>query len=133
VVPLIPAAKNALAAMGPRAGHSFSQSTPGDHGASYAAIRSYVVDVADTMAKHDELTGGNFTVGDLRRTVETRLAAAGKDIRAQLQSHGLGGIQAKHYDRHDCLSEKRAALETLHRLVTKRAAKVVALAAKRRA
>ena len=27
-------------------------------------------------------------------------------------------MQARHYDRHDYLNEKRAALETLHRLLT---------------
>lgn len=53
-----------------------------------------------------------FQLRDIRRTCETRLAAIGisKDVRAQLQSHGLGGVQARHYDRHDYLDEKRAAL-----------------------
>ena len=66
--------------------------------------------------------------GDLRRTVETRLAAEGisKDVRAHLQSHGLGGVQSKHYDRHDYLAEKRAALEALHRICTGASADVVA-------
>jgi hypothetical protein len=32
------------------------------------------------------------------------------DVRAQIQSHGLGGIQARHYDRHDYMPEKSAAL-----------------------
>jgi len=50
---------------------------------------------------------------DLRRTAETMLAAMGisKDTRAQLLSHGLGGIQGRHYDQHDYMAEKRAALE----------------------
>jgi hypothetical protein len=54
-----------------------------------------------------------FALNDLRRTCETMLAALGisKDIRAQLQSHGLGGVQARHYDRHEYMNEKRAALE----------------------
>lgn len=49
---------------------------------------------------------------DLRRTAETMLAAMGisKDTRAQLLSHGLGGVQDRHYDQHDYMSEKRAAL-----------------------
>ena len=53
-----------------------------------------------------------FTLRDIRRTCETRLAALGisRDLRAQIQSHGLGGIQAKHYDKHDYLAEKTAAL-----------------------
>ena len=38
------------------------------------------------------------------------LLGASPDLRAQIQSHGLGGIQAKHYDRHDYMAEKTAAL-----------------------
>jgi hypothetical protein len=40
------------------------------------------------------------------------LAALGisRDTRAQLLSHGLGGVQAVHYDRHGYADEKRAAL-----------------------
>jgi integrase len=53
-----------------------------------------------------------FQLRDLRRTCESRLAGIGisRDLRAQIQSHGLGGIQARHYDRHDYMDEKRAAL-----------------------
>jgi hypothetical protein len=49
----------------------------------------------------------------MRSTCETMMAAMGisKDIRAQIQSHGLGGVQARHYDRHDYMPEKRNALE----------------------
>lgn len=61
-----------------------------------------------------------FTLGDLRRTVETQLAAAGiqSDTLAQLQSHGLSGVQWRHYNRHDYYAEKLAALETLRDLMT---------------
>ncbi|MBL8529815.1 MAG: integrase family protein [Burkholderiales bacterium] len=54
-----------------------------------------------------------FRGGDLRRTCETMQAALAipKDVRAHLQSHGLGGVQAAHYDRHDYMTEKRAALQ----------------------
>jgi len=50
---------------------------------------------------------------DLRRTCETMLAAMGvsSDVRAHLQSHGLGGVQTRHYDRHSTMDEKRKALE----------------------
>lgn len=56
--------------------------------------------------------GEPFDLRDLRRTCETMLAALGihKDVRAQLLSHGISGVQAAHYDRHDYLDEKRAAL-----------------------
>jgi integrase len=54
-----------------------------------------------------------FQMRDIRRTCETALAAAGvsKDIRAQILSHGLGGVQDRHYDRHQYMDEKRRALE----------------------
>jgi integrase len=53
-----------------------------------------------------------FLARDLRRTCETRLAELGvsKDIRAQLLSHGISGVQSKHYDRWAYLPEKGEAL-----------------------
>jgi integrase len=54
-----------------------------------------------------------FQLRDIRRTCETMLAslAVSSDVRAQLQSHGLGGVQNRHYDRHDYMAEKKRALE----------------------
>jgi hypothetical protein len=48
----------------------------------------------------------------IRSGIETLLAAAGvpRDVRGHLQSHGLTGVQARHYDGHDYMSEKRQAL-----------------------
>lgn len=53
-----------------------------------------------------------FTLRDIRRTCETQLAALGvsRDVRAQLLSHGLGGVQQQHYDRHAYMDEKREVL-----------------------
>lgn len=53
-----------------------------------------------------------FSLSDIRRTCETQLAASGvsKDIRGQLLSHGLGGVQDRNYDRHGYWSEKVRAL-----------------------
>jgi integrase len=72
-----------------------------------------VREIGAQMAKSGELEHGPFSLRDLRRTAETHMAALGisKDIRAQIQSHGLGGIQARHYDRHEYMHEKREALE----------------------
>lgn len=36
-----------------------------------------------------------------------------RDVRGQVQSHGLGGVQNRHYDRHEYLAEKRATLGLL--------------------
>ena len=100
--------------------------TYGESGAVYSTVQHRVREVVAAMQAAGELEKGPFTVGDLRRTVETRLSAAGVgvDVRAQLQSHGLGGVQARHYDRHDYLSEKLAALETLYELLTGKGATV---------
>jgi integrase len=72
-----------------------------------------VTEIAKAMQKAGELERGPFSMRDLRRTAETHMAALAisSDVRAQIQSHGLGGIQARHYDRHDYMPEKRKALE----------------------
>jgi len=127
-VPLIPAAIEAMRAMhAGEAGPFLFTLTAGVSGADYSGIFKRVRAIADAMQAAGELPGGPFTAGDLRRTVETRLADAGvsRDVRAHLQSHGLGGVQARHYDRHDYLPQTRAALDTLHRLLTGTGAKVV--------
>lgn len=61
----------------------------------------------------------NFQTKRIRSGVETLLASAriGSDIRGRLQSHGIAGVQARHYDGHDYMEEKRHALETLHNLL----------------
>ena len=41
-----------------------------------------------------------------------------RDIRAQIQSHGLSGVQTRHYDRHDYRAEKRRALNAWARRLT---------------
>jgi hypothetical protein len=57
-----------------------------------------------------------FQLKDIRRTCETMLARMriSKDVRGQLLSHGLGGVQNRHYDRHAYWDEKRAALQAWH-------------------
>lgn len=54
-----------------------------------------------------------YTARDIRRSVETRMAALGisKEVRAQVLSHGRqSGVQAKHYDKYTYLPEKTAVL-----------------------
>ena len=57
----------------------------------------------------------DFQLKRVRSGVETLLAANGisRDLRGQLQSHGLTGVQARHYDGHSYSAEKRASLELL--------------------
>lgn len=58
------------------------------------------------------MKGLPFDLRDIRRTCETMLAGMRihKDIRSQLLSHGLSGVQDAHYDKHGYIDEKRAAL-----------------------
>ena len=130
VVPLIPAAEAALLSMAPeRLGDFLVTLTLGASGVGNRYLREELLKVIQEMTEAGELEKGEFTLSDLRRTVETRLSAAGvsTEIRAHLQSHGLGGVQARHYDRHDYLEEKRGALETLFRLMADKPGKVVAI------
>lgn len=126
-VPVIKAAAGALKEMTPtRLGPFLWTVTAGESGADYTSARNRLRAVVEVMLEAGELPGGAFTLGDIRRTVETRLAAAGvaEHVRAQLQSHGLGGVQVRHYDRHTYLEEKRTALKTLWLVLTSDAAKV---------
>jgi integrase len=61
-----------------------------------------------------------FQLKRVRSGVETLLAANGfsREIRGQLQSHGMTGVQARHYDGHDYMPEKRRALEQLFLALT---------------
>jgi hypothetical protein len=61
-----------------------------------------------------------FQAKRIRSGVETILAGAkvSQDIRGRLQSHGISGVQARHYDGHDYRDEKRESLETLYNLVS---------------
>lgn len=120
VIPLIPDAADALAdmrALEPQGPHLFTVSA----GAAPAVPHTLAAGMRDVSAQlvEQEKVSAPITPGTIRRTVETRLAAAKvpKDVRAQLQSHGLGGVQDRHYDRHDYLAEKREALEKLRELL----------------
>lgn len=113
-VPLIAAAAKALAACKPTG--EFALSTDG--GTTHVAaetLSEWSADVArDTIS--------DFQTKRIRSGVETLLASAkvSRDDRGRLQSHGVTGVQARHYDGHDYMSEKRAALETLYRLLEQR-------------
>lgn len=58
-----------------------------------------------------------FQAKRLRSGVETMLAGEriSSEIRGRLQSHGIAGVQARHYDGHDYMAEKLEALKALHR------------------
>ena len=70
-----------------------------------------------------------FNTKRIRSGVETLLASVrvSSETRGRLQSHGIMGVQARHYDGHDYMAEKLEAVETLYRLLTNTSASVVPL------
>jgi integrase len=92
-----------------------------------------VRDISAALTKEHEYPP--FQQRDLRRTCETMLQRLGvdKEVRAHVLSHGRSqGVQGKHYERYDFLTEKRAALEKwaehLRRIIDpKREGKVIKL------
>jgi hypothetical protein len=89
---------------------------------------------ASEVGKKAKIEG--FQLKRVRSGVETALAAAGfpLHIRGQLQSHGISGVQATHYDAHEYLPEKRKALDALHALLERKEAKnVTPIGSKKRA
>jgi hypothetical protein len=61
----------------------------------------------------------NFNAKRIRSGVETLLAKYkfSENLRGRLQSHGVSGVQSRHYDGHDYMDEKREMLEKLHELL----------------
>lgn len=95
-------------------------STDGRTTMRHETVSAFVSRVSAEMLKAKR-SREEFELRDLRRTAETMFAAlkVSRDIRAQLLSHGLGGVQNRHYDRHDYALEKRQALERWARHLTK--------------
>ena len=117
LVPLIAPARLYLIAMGGRGPHLVSVDG-GRSGLHPSTLWGYVTDLADELLNR-RLVEARFSPADLRRTVETQLAALKipPKVRAHLQSHGLNGIQTHHYDRHSYQDEKRDSLFRLHTLI----------------
>jgi integrase len=116
MVPLTKDAAKALAACEPLG--EFALSTDG--GETHVAATTLSDWAADVAGE----TIAGFQAKRIRSGVETLLASAGvsQDIRGRLQSHGISGVQARHYDGHEYLNEKRKALETLYKLLEQRVA-----------
>jgi integrase len=111
-LPLIPAAAAALLECKPHGDYALSTDGGETHLAATSLSGWAVEAVADQIP--------DFQAKRIRSGVETLLASAriSSEIRGRLQSHGVSGVQARHYDGHDYLAEKRQALVTLHKLVT---------------
>ena len=111
-LPLIPAAAAALQECEPQG--PFALST--DKGETHLAATTLSAWAVEAVG--DQIP--DFQAKRIRSGVETVLASAriSSEIRGRLQSHGISGVQARHYDGHDYMDEKRRALVTLHRLLT---------------
>lgn len=125
-VPMVPEAAAALLAFAPAG--TFALSTDG--GETHLAATTLSGWAADAAKEIPD-----FQAKRIRSGVETLLASAGvsQEIRGRLQSHGVSGVQARHYDGHDYMAEKRAALQTLHKLLEQRAGSNVTAIGRKRA
>ncbi len=114
-VPLIPAAASALLDCKPQ-GHFALSTDGGKTHLGAVTLSAWAVEAAAAIP--------GFKAKRIRSGVETLLASVGvsSEIRGRLQSHGIAGVQARHYDGHDYLNEKRSALETLHKLLNQKQA-----------
>jgi integrase len=94
------------------------------HGCNQAGAYALSVDggvshiSAYTLSRWAQAAGAGiaeFQTKRIRSGVETMLAAAriSQDYRGRLQSHGIAGVQNRHYDGHHYLDEKRHALDVL--------------------
>lgn len=82
-----------------------------DRVASKQVVSKFVKEFSLELIAHGKSTS-RFQASDLRRTAETLLASLGvsKDLRARILSHGISGVQEKHYDKFDYMPEKIKAL-----------------------
>lgn len=112
LVPLTKAASKALEECTPAGQFAISTDGGTTHLAATTLSAWAVEAVGDAVP--------DFQAKRIRSGVETMLASAGvsREIRGRLQSHGVSGVQARHYDGHDYMLEKRKALGTLHKLLT---------------
>ncbi len=124
VVPLTPAAQAALRACKPTGDYALSTNGGTTHvtATTLSKWAVGVVEAVEAEARNGATLSAIETIPDfqakrIRSGVETLLSKAGVslEVRGHLQSHGISGVQKRHYDGNDFLPEKLAALEALHR------------------
>lgn len=120
-VPIVKAAVRDLQSFERAGDHVFS-TTKGIKPISGTTLSGWAAQVVG-----DAIDG--FQLKRVRSGVETLLAAnrISREIRGHVQSHGLTGIQPRHYDGHDYMLEKREALDVLARELNDGAARAKAL------
>jgi integrase len=106
-LPLVPGVAQALAEFA-RVGEFVISTTAGKKAISCRTLAGWAHDIVGSSID-------GFQLKRIRSGVETLLAAKAisREVRGHLQSHGLIGVQARHYDGHDYMPEKRRALEVL--------------------
>jgi integrase len=109
-VPLVAAAATAMAECKPKGVYAISTDGGKTHLAATTLSR-WALAAAKSMP--------GFRTKRIRSGVETLLASAriSTEIRGRIQSHGISGVQARHYDGYDYIDEKRGALEILFKLL----------------
>lgn len=109
-VPLLPEARKDLDYLAAVSSGPFLFSTSdGEKAINPMTLTNWAIEVAQAAEISD------FEPKRVRSGIETVLASrrVSSDVRAQLQSHGLGGVQQRHYDGHDYHEEKLNALQLL--------------------
>lgn len=121
-VPLTPLAVAALLECKPQGVYALSTDEDGTRKDGTVTKKGETHLAATTLSKWavdaaSKIPG--FATKRIRSGVETLLASAriSTEIRGRLQSHGISGVQARHYDGHDYMDEKRHALDTLFNLL----------------
>lgn len=106
LLPLTPLAAAALAECKPQGNYALST----DGGKTHLSASTF-----SGWASAAACDLPDFEAKRIRSGVETVLASlkVSKDDRGRLQSHGISGVQARHYDGHEYTDEKRNALEVL--------------------
>lgn len=109
--PVLPLAKQALEECKPRGEYALSTSGGKTHLAATTLSRWACNAVGNRIS--------NFNAKRIRSGVETMLAKHkfSEDLRGRLQSHGISGVQNRHYDGHDYMDEKREMLMKLHEIL----------------
>lgn len=77
---------------------------------SATTLSNWAIDITGAVIE-------DFQLKRVRSGIETLLSSHGvsREVRGLLQSHGVSGVQAKHYDAYDYQKEKLLALEVLYR------------------
>jgi integrase len=119
-VPLLPQALEAMEAIAGSGPYVFS-CDGGVKPINDRYLLETVAGICNKMQDAGELEGEPFTAGTIRATIETRLMKkpyrVSSDVLGQLLSHGMGGVQQRHYQHDDFEEEKLEALEKLWRLI----------------